>query len=258
MVYGLIYSPPGSGSETTRLARYVGPDGFPQFQRGTAAEYVMIHYDKEGREDRIMYRDGKNLPAAGPGGAFGRNIIHNDRGQPTLSLSLDAHEHNMIDNDGNCGMELQYDESGQLIEEKSLGPDLRPTPVKDGWVILKVQNDRFGRVRRTTLHGVNGEPVLSKEHGYHGWEAQYDERGNRIAITYLGLDGKPTLVSDGYATRKATYDARGNVIGMRYHGVNGEPVVSHKEGYHGWKAQYDERGNQIAKTYLDMDGKPRP
>jgi len=255
MVYGLIYSPLESGSIATRLTRFVGPDGFPQLQR-RSAEYVMIHYDKEGWEDRIMYRDGKNLPAVGPDGAFGKSMIHNRLGQLTRVLSLEADGRNMINNTGNCGMENKYDESGQLTEATSLGPDLQPMPVKDGWVILKVENDRFGRERRSTYHGVNGEPVLHKE-GYNGWEAQYDERGNQIALTYLGKDGKPTLLADGYATLKSTYDARGNMTRRSYYGIKGEPVVD-KEGNHSLEARYDERGNEIEKIFFGLDGKPRP
>jgi hypothetical protein len=37
-----------------------------------AAEYVSIHFDNDGWEDRVTYRDGKNLPAAGPDGASDR------------------------------------------------------------------------------------------------------------------------------------------------------------------------------------------
>ena len=62
------------------------------------------------------------------------------------------------------------------------------------------------------FYGVNGEPVLSKKTGYHGWEAEYDEQGNKTVETYLGLDGKPTTIADGYATLKSIYDSRGNVI----------------------------------------------
>jgi hypothetical protein len=252
MVHGLIYSPLELGA--TRLARYVDPNGFPQVPRHSAAEYMMIHYDKEGWEDRIMYRDSKNLPAAGPDGAFGQSRRHNHAGQVTHRLSLDAEGHPMIDKTGNCGMEFRYDEKGQILEQKSLGPDLRPMPLKDGYVIVRDQNDHFGRPRREAFHGVNGEPVLHKD-GYHGWETQYDERGNRIVLTYHGLDGKPTLLADGYATRKSIYDARGNVTRQSYYGVKGEQVL-HKQGYHGWEAQYDERGNLIAITYLGTDEKP--
>ena len=54
-------SPRRSGSPFTRLARFVGPNGFPQLQRESAAEFVEIHYDKAGWGDCVMYRDGKGL-----------------------------------------------------------------------------------------------------------------------------------------------------------------------------------------------------
>jgi hypothetical protein len=254
MVFGFIYSPPGSGATATRLARFVGPDGFPQLQRRSAAEYVSIHYDKDGWEDRVTYRDGKNLPAMGPDGAFGQRMGHNSRGQVTLLLSLDADGKNMIDDAGNCGLQLGYDGQGRLLELHSIGPDLEAMPVKDGWTITRYQHDKLGRVRRTSFHGLKEEPVLHKD-GYHGWEIEYDEHGNSVATTYIGLDGKPTLLAVGLAILRSTYDAHGNVTRMTYHGINGEPVL-HRDGNHGWEAQYDGRGNQLVATYINVDGKP--
>src|ERR1043165_984831 len=133
MVFGFIYSPPGSGPSSTRLARFVGPDGFPQLQRSSQAEYVSIHYDKDGWEDRITYRDGKNLPAAGPAGAFGQAISHKSCGQVNQQLSLDADGKKMLDSTGICGLRVTYDEKGLIKEVRSIGPDLKPMPVKDGW-----------------------------------------------------------------------------------------------------------------------------
>src|SRR5213078_3758545 len=109
--------------------------------------------------------------------------------------------------------------------------------------------DRFGRLHCTTNYGLNGEPVVSKEDGCHGWEAEYDEKGNQTAMTYLGKDEKPMLIADGYATLRVTYDSRGKQIRMSCYGANGEPVLS-KDGYHGWEAEYDEKGNKSVETYL--------
>lgn len=254
MVYGFIYSPPGSGQSGTRLARFVGPDGFPQLQRTSAAEYVSIHYDTAGWEDRVAFRDGKNMPAAGPDGAYGQSADHNFRGQVTRLLSLDADGNNMIDNTGNCGLEVIYDEKGSATEVRSLGPDLMPMAVKDGWFISKMENDDLGRLRRSTYHGAKGEPVVHKD-GYHGWEGEYDEHGNQITTTYVGLDGKPTLLGSGAAIFRSAYNPEGKTTRMSYHGVNGEPVL-HKDGNHAWEAKFDERGNQVSLTYVGLDGKP--
>lgn len=254
MVFGFIYSPPGSGLEQTRLGRFVGPDGFPQLQRRSAAEYVSIHYDNNGWEDRITYRDGKDLPAGGPDGAYGQSMEHNGRGQMTLLLSLDADGRKMIDNAGNCGIQLIYNDKGWQTESRSIGPDLQPMRVKEGWTVARNQLDDLGRVRRTSYYGLSGEPVLHKE-GYHGWDVQYDEHGNSVATTYLGLDGKAALLSSGLSILKSNYDTHGNVTRMTYYGKAGEPTI-HRDGNHGWQARYDERGNQVDLTYIGLDGKP--
>ena len=172
MVWGLVYSPGGLDSGSTRQARFVGPDGFSQLRRGSAAEYVEIRYDKKGREECVMFYDAKNLPAIGPDGAFGRKMTYDARGLRTRVLSLDANGHEMIDNVGNCGMLIAYNEKGLPIEFRSVGPDLNPVSVKDGFV-AKYQYDAFGRLQRLTYHGAHGEPVLhkkgKKERGKERW-----------------------------------------------------------------------------------------
>lgn len=254
MVFGFIYSPPGSGPASSRLARFVGPDGFPQLQLSSQAEYVSIHYDKDGWEDRVSFRDGKNLPAAGPAGAFGQAISYNARGQVTRRLSLDADGNNMIDNAGNCGLALTYNDKGWMTEALSIGPDLQPMPVKDGWYLWKDEFDALGRSIRTTYHGAKGEPILNKD-GYHGLEAEYDDHGNLVTTRYLGLDRKPTLLSSGVAIFRSTYNGQGKVTRMTYHGVNNEPVL-HRDGNHALEMKYDEHGNTISTTYLGLDGTP--
>ena len=254
MVYGLIYSPPTPGSSANRLARFVGPDGFPQLQRRSAAEYVDIHYDDAGWEDRIMYRDGKNQPAAGPDGAFGQSVTHNSSGQITSVLSLDTSGKPMIDKAGNCGMLAKYDASGYDVEETSVGPDRKPLSARDGFVIAKNEYDAYGRLRRETYHDARGEPVQQKN-GYHGWVAKYDTHGNQVVVTYMGVDRKPVTNVQGYATLRMDYDSHGNITQVRSYGVHGEPVWD-KDGYHGWDIRYDAHGNRILETYLGLDGKP--
>ena len=254
MVYGFIYSPPGSGPANTRLARFVGPEGFPQMQRSSDAEYVSIHYDAAGWEDRLTYRDGKNLPAAGPDGAFGQLLSHNARGQVTRMLSIDADGNNMIDTAGNCGMQLIYNDKGWLIEEQSVGPDLKPMPVKEGFTVYKSECDDLGRTIRGTYYGLKGEPILNKN-GYHGWESRFDEHGNQVLLTYLGLDGKPTVLAEGYASQASAYNTDGKMVRWNYTGTKGEPVL-HKEGYYSAEAEYDQRGNEVSRRFVGADGKP--
>ena len=255
MVWGLVYSPGGPDSGLTRLARFVGPDGFSQLQRGSSAEYVEIYYDKNGWEERVMFRDARNESALGPHGAFGKKMTHDARGLLTRSLSLDANGTEMIDNDGNCGVVFSYNQKGLQTESMSVGLDLNPMPFRDGYVSQKFQYGTFGRLRSGAYYGASGEAVLHKL-GYHEWTAEYDGRGNLIAQTFMGLDGKPVALADGYASLRLTYNARGNETRRTFHGPSGEPVL-HKDGYHGGMAEYDaEDGNLVAATFIGLDGKP--
>ena len=185
-------------------------------------EYVQLHDDNDGREDRVTFRDGKNLPAAGPFGAFGQDMRYNSRGQITRLLSLDANGQPMLDDAGNCGLIATFNAKGWEIEERSVGPDLKQMPLKDGWVINRFQYDEIGRLRLITYYDAAGRPVLHKN-GYHGWKPVYDDHGNQIAATFMGLDGKPTLLADGYSTWKASYDGHGRMIRMSYYGLGGNP-----------------------------------
>ena len=97
-------------------------------------------------------------------------------------LSLDAKGREMVDNVGNCGMLIAYNEKAVPIEFRSVGPDLNPMSVTDGYILAKYQYDEFGRPQRLTFYGASGDPVLHKD-GNHGWMAEYYERGNRIAQT---------------------------------------------------------------------------
>ena len=151
----------------------------------------------------------------------------------------------MIDDAGNCGMQTKYDKNGYDVEDTSVGPDLKPLPVKDGYVINKNQYDGFGRLRRITFHGVNGEPVLSKTDGYHGIEAEYDEHGNQTVMTYLGKDGKPMSVADGYATAEIDLRCTRQGDSTKILRRQRRTGLIQEDGYHGWEAEYDEHGNEI-------------
>ena len=155
------------------------------------------------------------------------------------------------------GWQAEYDEQDQRTVVTYLGLDdgsrySLPTAMR--------------HLSRATIHAAirHGRPTMEsttspscpRESGCHGWQAEYDEQDQRTVVTYLGLDGKPILVADGYATFKSSYDSHGNKTRGNYYGVNGEPVLSKKDGYHGWQSNYDEHGNETVVTYLGLDGKP--
>ena len=87
--------------------------------------------------------------------------------------------------------EATYDDRGNQTIVTYLGLDEKPMRIADGYATMKMVYDARGDVRRMTFYDVNGNPALSKKNGSYGWEAEYDDKGNRTAITYLNKDGKP-------------------------------------------------------------------
>jgi len=260
MVWGFVYSPLATGtaslaSGTMRLARFVGPDGYPLFQRASRAEFVHLTYDERGFEKEVTYSDAQKQPAPGPDGAFGAKFEHDDDGRQTAILSIDDHERTMIDNAGNCGMLSYYNTDGFEVKAVSVDTDRKPCLLKEGYCISRYEYDDAGNETRATYFDAGDKPCLRTE-GYHGWESEYDTSGREIKNTWLDLNNKPMLVPDyGYATYQKEYDANGNVRRETYTDTAGAPCMN-KEGEYGWEAEYDANGLETRRTLLGLDGRP--
>jgi YD repeat-containing protein len=92
--------------------------------------------------------------------------------------------------------------------------------------------------------------------GAHGWDAEYDVQGNRTEERFVGIDGQPTLIKEGYSIACMTYDKLGRQVSMRFFDTTDQPTT-HIDGNHGWDAEYDAQGNKTEQRYVDTNGKPR-
>ena len=101
---------------------------------------------------------------------------------------------------------------------------------------------------------VDDQPTTHIDGG-HGWDSEYDSRGNRISERYVGVDGKPATTNSGFSIARMDYDHLGRKTSELYMDEFGEPST-HSDGNHGWHAEYDVRGNQRQKTRIDVDGNP--
>lgn len=126
-------------------------------------------------------------------------------------------------------------------------------------------------VQRYTLKTTDGNTVLTEyfdgkgkpkkqSKWYYAILKEYDEAGNALKTTYLGMDGQPVTTKSGYAILRRTYYDRepiaGKVENEYYFDVKDEPkALSH--GQYGLHNEYDEKGRVIACTYLGADGKPK-
>lgn len=97
-----------------------------------------------------------------------------------------------------------------------------------------------------------GEPI-SRYSGYYKIFREYDDSGNLIRITYLNLEDKPVIISDGYAIEERVYDDN-QIKAIHYLDVSGNPILT-SYGY-GKAYEYDDSGKISRITYLDSNDLP--
>lgn len=286
LVWAFVYSP-ATEKQNMRLAQFVGPNGLPQAQRKSSAEYVEFTYDDRGNEIKVRYLDHFGRPQPGPDGAYGEERqFARGSGLPTRRKSLDSRGQPMVDHAGNAGLNIEYDSLGNSILLSAFDASTNNTTVNDGWHTLSIRCDPSGNWLERQYFGLDGKPVMTK-HGYaretttydeHGnaieWacfdtsnqptlddaEAKhkateaYDERGNRTNWVCYGTDGKPAFANISCARISWRYDDQDNVIETAYFDTNDRPVIT-RGGYARTTMRYDEQGHKVEQSYFDISGK---
>ena len=197
------------------------PDGQPAKSGGTAGEIKYDEYDRM-IEEKYFDRDGH--PALEPEyGAFRITLTH--------------------DKDGNVTETAFFDENG------------KPTHAFGGFhrSISKFEN---GQEIRTDFHDTDGK-LVAVDGGYAAVERKYDDRGNEVKTSYLGIDNGPVANRhEGFAMKETVYDACGRETESDFFDKNEHPVRSNK-GYSHIKRYYEGSNNLVKEeTYLDEKGHP--
>jgi hypothetical protein len=253
LVWALVYSP-STTEKPERLAHFVGPNGWPQPQKLSLADYVQIEYTTNGLERKLSYSDQHAKPQPGPEEAFAVMNGYDTNGMLIHVESLDAKGNLMLDGNWVAVTTNVFDRQGNVIECRYSDTENRPSLTKDGYAKTKMNYDDRGNCTNMVYFGTNGAPCLTKD-GYARISAKYDERGNWTQLACFGIDGEPTFNRVGFAMLSAEWDDRGNWIKIILLDTEGKPT-SAKELHAGVSAKYDERGNRIERVFLDKKGKP--
>lgn len=253
MVWGFAYSPTGDTNMTSRDAYYLGPDGYPKPEKGSAASFVHFEYSPDGYERRIHYRDRLANPMPGLDRAFGREMTFDIQGEIIELKSLDAHGNAMNDEFGNSILRVTYDESGNPVGEKAFDAAGLPIVVRDGWSQTINKFDENGNEIEIAYFDERAEPTVQKD-GYHRQTISYDERGNIIEERFWEISGAPAVLSDGYQGIQLTYNDDGYVLQSTYVDSDRRPCPN-KSGYATSRSAYDRQNREIERTFFDVSEK---
>ncbi len=234
------------------LQMFSNPFSNASDERGQISRYL-ITYDDKGFIKKIQYAKYQNILVGDKDGIFGREFIRDDKGRvveehylgydgkpKATKKGLGIKKHVFIDNDD--WVETRYmDIDGQLAMDES------------GVPIVKLYYDNYGNRIKEEYVNKDGKPVNRKDTKAAGFLYKYDEKGNCIDFSYMGVDGKVCTGVEGIACYRKVYDEFGNVIKTDYLNTESKPTYNN-EGYSGMQFVCDAKGNVIELWYLDDKG----
>ncbi|MEN1679936.1 MAG: protein kinase [Planctomycetota bacterium] len=260
---------------------YVGINGDSTFINGFSE--ARVTYDALDRVVAVRYFDGNGTPTTHVDGEHGWNAEYDARGNRTRETYVDVNGDRVTSKIGVAEVRMTYDSLGRI--ESSQGYDIKgkPTTYADGYHSWHAQYDAMGNQTSERYIGVNGAVVAidgyaevrltydsfgqetSKRYldaqgmpathtdGNHGYDTEYDGRGNELLRVFVGVDGSRVNIKQGYAEARKTYDDFGHQTSVRLFDADGNPTT-HVDGHHGWDAECDSRGNETRRTYLGVEG----
>jgi hypothetical protein len=209
-------------------------------------------YDKKGNESIRRYVDINGKPIANKEGHAVIRKTSDACGRVLTVRCFDAEDQPTVDADGIHGWNSQYDSRGNETLRRYLGIDGAARVNDEGVAVVLATVDALGRTLTTRYFDAEERPTANVQ-GSHGWNAEYDSRGNQIRRSYIGTNGGLIMIDEGYAVLRQTFDERGRLVTVRYFDARDQPTA-HVEGFHGLDWKRDVRGNEIEVRGVDIHG----
>lgn len=146
-------------------------------------------------------------------------------------------------------------EDGKLIEERYFDENEELFVVRDGFAVLKRQNDPHGRAVSFAYFDDNLRPILDAD-GHHIWEIDRDHRGRVTRSVFRGVDRERILGNEKYPYTDVitSYDDAERTRKRCY--FIADTAALHPEGFHCRVTQYDVFQRTEANEFLDLEENP--
>ncbi|MCD8291718.1 MAG: hypothetical protein LUC91_09505, partial [Prevotella sp.] len=237
-----IYSPMKVG-DNEYTGSFTDSWGMPVFLRtdslGNDAGYANVMHitlDDRGFEVLCTYTDRFGFPQKDSDGAYGTKREYDDDGHVTLVASLNIVGDRIIDDAGNCGWEVVYENGARLYQiahDAEWKPILMPDTRKDGNGVYgwKYKYDEWGRMTEQMAIDADGNPDTEKTYGFNKIVYQYNDHGYIVHQAYYDKNGN--LIrgdSLGIAEMEGEYSPKGNLLSAIYKGADGKYVNNNYDG----------------------------
>lgn len=235
--------------------RYYGPTGAPVPHKEYKVAEIRMKYNARNRETDIEYFNESRQPVLG-----GRLLCakrsreYDERGNIIEERTYGVDGKPRLDVDGHARLEVQYDDHNNPIVQKYYGIDDQPTEIFKGMARTEMKYDAMSRQVEQTHFDLKGQ-LAEDDEGVARVTQKHDARGNIIEQCYYGKDGKPTNGTNGTARVEMQYDVAGNITEHKFFGTDGRPKLG-PNGIARYVATYDSRGEVLTLKSYGVDGKP--
>ena len=197
--------------------------GFPVETRNdpdyTYGTLVVITEDKWGNDSIVEYVDAKGVAKENYNGVGMAVYVYDKYGRICRQYSANHDGHPVMDNWGNCGVEVKYNNINNLPSEKicmdSLWKPMVMPSIRDeagssaGVIRFLYDYDGYGRMIRERFVTMDGHPQMNT-YGAHRIEYSHDEYGNVVSIIGYDLDGNLAAFNNARtAVMVFKYDSEG-------------------------------------------------
>ena len=306
-----------NGKPESAIVHFTMKDGYPARQRLDDAEYVRITYDNDnGYETCHEFRDREGNKTQGPDGAYAQSREYYPSGQLKRVSSLGENGEYIIDNAGNTGLRFEYSDDNREMCAISFGTNEEMKAVNSGWVKCENQYDEWGNLKEQRfsnkedqLYCIYGWPVGIIERDAHGLKRSvtlrkqmsdgegleqyglYDFEGNETNVVwrtakdktpmcmpgsavhmicreyagkdkvsvewYLDVNNEATTNENGVAREERIYNtSTGMLATNNLYALPGQGGVIGYTNVHHLCRSFDGFGNQTGERYFDADGNP--
>jgi YD repeat-containing protein len=213
-------------------------------------------YDDRGNRTLQRFVDINNNTVATQLGPAIIRAKYNSLGKITYLRNFDADNNPTTDEDGVHGWDAEYDSRGNRTMQTYVNIKDKRFAIDKGYAIVRFTRDNLGNPTSARYFDATDQATTHTVDGIHGWDAEYDPRGNKLIESYVDKKNKIVATSGGIATTKMTYDAFSRMTSQRFLDAEKQPTNSRHNGSSGWNAQYDPQGNQVMLTYVDIKDNP--
>ena len=239
------------GAVTTICVEYYGTDGeLINLSSGYAS--IVRKTDQQGRTVGVAYYDQNRNKGLQNGEYDEIRLKYGDYDVPSR-IEYYLNDAPVLRSGGYAAVEREYDEAGNVIEERYFDAAFEPVSCKDGYEAIRRKYNGKQQVIYEAYYDHSGQPMTNNK-GLFQIAYEYDGKGNISREAYFDGDGQPMMNSTGVYQTSYEYNENGQKTREQYYNGEGRPMCC-PGGYAGIRVSYTSQGEVMATRYYNENGK---